>query len=380
METQNFENTAPAPQTEPGMPPYAAGAPDADTMMTVVGMKLAQSNKLLREAVGITLFISIVNILLGAVATFLPLFIADSAFAGYNGTALAVYGLIFMGMALGIHKRSRACAIIALVIFALDTLLTIYNTIVLISAGGGVQIVSYAMKVVIFIGLIAGIRGCFQYHSLVQTYSAVMDNRPIEMIRQNTRKTNPAVLAVCAVIAAVGVAAAAFGIVQTIQNQNVGTNFEDWQTYTTADGMVSMKIPSAETIEDSEMLDAGGGITVSYETMQSDGSKCSTFLLAYNGILATQELKDISAQLEEEMLTSFITGGNLTLLDDITSVPMGDIDCLEVSMEMEEGLPGKIRIFSHDSNIYMALIVMNSADGRDSELIDQFMNSITVNP
>lgn len=83
MEIQNNENITPV--SEPVVSPAPAGEPmqDTDTIMTVVGVKLAQSNKLLKEAVGITIFISIVNILLGALINFVPS-MAEGAFAGYN--------------------------------------------------------------------------------------------------------------------------------------------------------------------------------------------------------------------------------------------------------------------------------------------------------
>ena len=144
------------------------------------------------------------------------------------------------------------------------------------------------MKVVIFIGLIAGIRGCFQYHSLVSTYSAMMDNRPIEMIRQSKRNIKPLPLVLCGIVAAVGIAASVYGVVQTVQFMNAGSSFEDWQTYTTPDGSLSMKVPS-EVTEGSERLSTADGVPVTYETAQSDGGKCSTLLLGYKGILADRK-------------------------------------------------------------------------------------------
>lgn len=379
MEKNNNEDITPVSEMEPASAPADAGMQDTDTILSMVGIKLAQSNKLLKEAVGITIFISIVNILLGALITFVPSF-AERAFAGYNGTALAIYGTVFMGMALGIHKRSRTCAVIALSVFALDTVLTVINTIrALFAAEGSVPIAGYAMKVVIFIGLIAGIRGCFQYHSLVNTYSSMMDNRPIEMIRRNKRNTKPVVLVLCGILAAVGVATSAYGLVQTAQVLTAGSSFENWQTYTTPDGTLSMKVP-VEAVESSEKLSTADGVPVTYETAQSDGSKCSTLLLSYKGILATQEMKDLKAEWEENLLTSFITSGEMTLLQDITSVKMGGIDTLEASVELKEGLPGRIRMFSIESDIYMAIVIMNSEQDGDSELIDQYFNSITVNP
>ena len=379
METQNNENITPV--SEPVVSPAPAGEPmqDTDTIMTVVGVKLAQSNKLLKEAVGITIFISIVNILLGALINFVPS-IAEGAFAGYNGTALAIYGTIFMGMALGIHKRSRTCAIIALAIFALDTILTIINTITAYTSGERIQIAGYAMKVVIFIGLIAGIRGCFQYHSLVSTYSAMMDNRPIEMIRQSKRNIKPVPLVLCGIVAAVGIAASVYGVVQTVQFMNAGSSFEDWQTYTTPDGSLSVKVPS-EVTDNSEPLDLGNGIAILCETMQSDGGKCSTYLFSYKGLLATQEMKDIHTQMEESMILSLIQSEQMTLLEDITSGKMtAGFDSLEASVELQEGLPGRIRIFSAGSDMYMAIIIMNSEKDGDSELIGQFFDSVAVNP
>ena len=160
---------------------------------------------------------------------------------------------------------------------------------------------------------------------------------------------------------------------------NAGSSFEDWQTYTTPDGSLSMKVPS-EVTEGSERLSTADGVPVTYETAQSDGGKCSTLLLGYKGILAPQEMKDIRADLEENMLTSFITSGSMTLLEDTVTVDMGGISATEASVELQEGLPGRIRIFSAGSDMYMAIIIMNSEKDGDSELIGQFFDSVTVNP
>lgn len=321
---------------------------------------LDKSNKLIGEAVGITLFVAFVNIVFGSVINIFPnLFSGGTALEGLNGMGLVLFGLLYMGMALGIQKRSRTCAIIALIVFAADTALTLL--------GGDFKIVNYGMKVVIIIGLIAGVRGCFSYHTLLKKHQYDPDNRALDMVRADRRKIKVIPLVICILVAAIGIGSTVYSAVNMI---GLGGDFDQWESYSPDYAEITLKMP-AEVVEESQTI-TGSLPGITYHTATSDSFACSTLLITYENLLRGQQDSDI-AELRKSIISELVETTGAEVLETLegTVDPVASTDV----MVTYQGHPGAFRAFAYGDNLYVAGILANI---NDDTLVAQFMQSVAI--
>lgn len=314
---------------------------------------LKATNKLISEAVGISVFVAIINVVLGALVSLFP----DLLGEGYDGIGLVIFGLLYMGMAWGIQKRSRTCAIIALVVFAVDAVLTVA------SAKGAA---GYAMKVFIIIGLIQGLRGCFQYHSLVRKAKSEPDDRPLEILQADKRPVKPMWIVILGIIAALGLGSCVYGAASSLMTQP----FDKWDTYTSADGVVTMKVP-CEMDEDTQTDPSMPGVKV--RMASGTTMKYETMLMSFEGIIS-ERIKDQAETMERQLLTTMIEQADGTA-EEVEAVEFNGISALE-SRATIEGRAGVMRVFHVDDTIYIA--GMFQASGQENDTIEQFLDSIAV--
>lgn len=316
---------------------------------------LKATNKLIGEAVGISIFVAIVNIALGAVLSIFPGILESYGFDG--GFGFVIFGLLYMGMACGIQKRSRVCAIIALVVFAADAILTMID-------GNGVA--GYAMKVVIIVGLVQGLRGCFQYHTLVRKAKSELDDRPLEILQADKRTIKTKWFVIFGIIAALGLGCGVYDIASTLVTQS----FEQWETYTSADGVVTMKVP-CEMEEQTESIPNMPG--VKYRVASGATMKYESVLISYEGIISAK-MQDQAEEMDRQLMNAFIQQSGGTA-EPVETVEFDGITALEVRATIE-GREGVLRTFHVDDTIYVVGMFQNP--GQETDTIDQFLSSISV--
>lgn len=317
---------------------------------------LKATNKLISEAVGITVFVAIVNIALGALASIFPDFLSSYADSGFG---LVLFGLLYMGMAWGIQKRSRTCVVIALVVFVADAIMSMVE-------GNGVA--GYAMKVFIIIGLVQGLRGCFQYHSIVRKAKGELDDRPLNILQADKRPIPKKWFIILSIIAVLGFGSSIYGLFSQVL---MTPSFDKWQSYTSVSGTVTMKVPG-EVTEDVQSIPnvAGGKYRIeSATTLQYD-----TVLFSYTGLIKNQteeQLKELQSRLTDEIVTN-MNG----VVHKIEQVEFDGITASQSHFTLEDGNTGAVRAFCADNNIYLACILQKS--GKNIDIIDQFMESISL--
>jgi uncharacterized protein YsxB (DUF464 family) len=322
---------------------------------------IKKADKLLKQAVGLTLFIAFVNILLGTFLSLSPSAASGiTALNGLNGLSMIVFGVLYMGMALGIHKRSRTCTIIAFAVFVIDAVLTVVSNI---TSGSSAGIAGYGMKVVIIIGLVEGLRGCFQYHSLRKKYSS--DSAYSELFSQK-KKAKPVILILCTVVACAGLGAGIFGAVNTFASSN---DIEKWNDYTSKDGVVTMKVPSSV----SENQSTQQGMTYWYA--ESNSLNYSVILTCYKNVFLQRKTTDASV-LEKNLIDTFLKQDGAELIASSEGT-IGTHSCTDASFTLD-GKPGRLRAFSVGSNLYLAAIGNNRSNEADSQLMDDFLNSMEI--
>lgn len=191
-----------------------------------------------------------------------------------------------------------------------------------------------------------------------------MESNEIQEVKKSG-KTKIWIIVLCIVLACVAVGVAVYKM------RGGDEALADWQEYITKDGLITVKMPTAVTESTREVPGLGSALCHTAETYTSD---CTTIMITYENILTNQALKQTSADVQNKLLTDFITAAGLTQ-KDTTQVQMGDIPCTEVTADAN-GNPAKFRVFAINANIYMAGIIMNTEDSEG--LVDQYINSVEV--
>lgn len=112
-------------------------------------------------------------------------------------------GLFFMGMAAGIYRRSRVCAIITTLVLAVDAIIIFFieHLVNLNETISGTDLFWLVPATVAIVIAAKGVKGCVDYHLLIKRYPAkgLIGAR----ITEDKRRVNPKLLTVCIAVIAI---------------------------------------------------------------------------------------------------------------------------------------------------------------------------------
>jgi len=317
---------------------------------------------LIKGATGISAFVAVANLALGTFLMFFPnvitiggMFDPDASF-GY-----ILFGLLFLGLSVGIGRRSRVCAVLALVALAVDAVMMLMLSYEMFPA--------IFMRAFFLIGLLSGVTGSFSYHKLRNKYKVSEDPWLVEYTASKKAKTKTAPVVLYIVAACIGLGAMSYGFTQA---GTAGRSFEDWVDYSY--GMVTVKMPNPRIKVESEPLDDLPGVT--HVIAESVTAKCEVVLIVYDGIwLAVDAGIRQTGELETAILSEYV---NFLESDmRVTGWSEGIIGS-ETYWDMHvehNGNPGVFRCFSGGDDMYIAVIIMHDSD--EEGFIEKFLNSIS---
>jgi len=353
------------PQQNYMPPPYAA-ATQFDTQDTgYVKSTLEKIDKQIKSANSVVIFIAVLNVLIGTLLTFLPdAFSGEGAiFDSSGGLFYIIFGLLYLGLSLGVAKRNRVCLLITALVFVVDAIFLLVN-----SNGSGIG--TYIMRAILIFGLFSGVKYSFSYHSLLKKHSNTSNSEVSELIRVNKPKVKLWQIILCAIIGCVGIGIAVYGFAGGVYFE--GRNFDDWIEYSS--GAVTVRMPSSRIDEDTELITDLPGVT--YHFAQSDGYVGSVFLITYKDMLGYMGFSASEAQeLESVLLEDLVSEVDGRITNRSSGQIAEQVRYSEVSA-IVDGLPSVIRCFSRGSDVYITGIIINRQDNED--FIDKFLDSIKV--
>ena len=133
-------------------------------------------NKNVREASSCVVAVSMMGIVLAALMFFAPNFAEHPL----DGIVQVLYSLIFLSLSIGIYKRNRVCALIALIIYAADTVFMFIGT----GAGG-----NWIMRAVFIYAFWMGVRHSFKFHTFAKQHIASNDADILAFIQTKPKMT-----------------------------------------------------------------------------------------------------------------------------------------------------------------------------------------------
>ena len=217
---------------------------------------LEEVSKHIREGSSAATTVAAITILMGAVILIafdlapdtLGVFAADSL----AGVIYVFFGLMYLALAVGIYKRSRICAFLAMAAFAADT-------IYMLVSGDFIEVINpvfIVVRIAIFLALFHGLRYCLKFRKLVREHEDNEDEEITEIIQARPKMTAVRRM-VYVLIALIGIGTGVIGIMAG------GTpDFEEWGTH--REGSITMRIPSDNVqVEEEALVDLPGAYLIS---------------------------------------------------------------------------------------------------------------------
>ncbi|MCL2829073.1 MAG: hypothetical protein FWD99_10125 [Oscillospiraceae bacterium] len=350
------------------MEPNQSYEPQTEQSQEVEAVKkeLEAVDKQIKSAVGAIMVIAVINVLFGAVMIFFPDILAGFAGGIFDPSAAFFqigFGLLYLGLAVGVSFHSRVCAIIALLALVADSInwvisggLAHFNVGAIIMRGG------------LFLGIIGGLIYTFKYHAMVKRHEATVNREISAAIQAGKPKMPKGRIIAFAIIACIGLGALAYGAATGAFAS--GRNFEDWTEH--ASGAVTMRVPSERIVEETERDPAMPNVTILSE---------ESFSRAVAVTLVT--FQDIVPLLQSWGLTPEEAGP--IFLEGIADEGFQDIRWSDGTMSgiqyrgaygRYEGNPVAFRVFFSGDDMYMMGIELRSED--DEGLIARFFDSVII--
>ena len=329
--------------------------------------------KQIRDASSTAMFIATLNIGLGALFTlisadFIGDIFEDTFIEPTVGFAYIIFGLIFLVLSVGIYFRSRLCALAALVAFGADAFLLI--------RGDGLDfdnIVGLVMRGALLIALLLGTFACIRYHSMRRKFAYSEDVNIAAAVQDSKAKMGAGRLLLYIVVGLVGIAtliyAASTGVFET------GRGFNRWHEHEFFG--ITVQVPSADIEEETERIDGIPGVVVS---ATSATRAVVVELIAFTGITDDPEAYNVTHDNLVEFGAAFLDGmmsfAGVRDRRSSRGTMAGGISYSEVS-GTNDGQPFTFRSFVVDGYVY--IIGINVASERDTDLFQQFFDSIVRN-
>jgi len=351
------------------MEPNQTYEPQTEQSQEVEAVKkeMDAANKQINGAVGAITIIAVINVLFGTVITIFPDFLGDFAGGIFDPAAAFFqigFGLLYLGLAVGVSFHSRICAIIALLALVADSV----NWVI---SGGleHVNVTAIIMRGGLFLGIIGGLIYTFKYHTMVKRHEATVNREVSAAMQENKPRMPKGRIVAFVIIACIGLGALAYGA--STGAFASGRNFEDWTEHTS--GAVTMRVPSERISEETERDPDMPGVTILVE--ESGTRAVLVSLITFQSVLPHIQGWGLSP---EDVGLLFLEG--VAEEDDfqVAGWSEGTISGIRYHgvYGQFDGNPIALRAFSSGDDVYIAEIALLSED--DEGLIDLFFDSIVI--
>jgi len=322
-----------------------------------------------RSAASATMFISTINVIIGAALAFIPVhliseFLDDIPIDTSIGLGYIIFGLIFLLMSIGVYKRSRLCIIIAMLVFAADTAYIFISDDLL-----NLNIVGTIFRVSILVGLICGFIASLKYHSLVKRHRKSDNSEILAVIDKYKSKMSVLLIVAYIIIGSVGLGAIAYSFMTG--GFASGRDFETWTEHHFRDVMV--RVPSAHVQEEVERIPEipGGSIVIATSEIRA----AAVSLSAYVGFGDVAGMLNLTvAEFEHTLLESVAEEIGLYITDQSRG-NMSGVRYYEIRGVLDT-YPAAFRVFTVGDDIYIFSIAVERDS--DVELIDSFFDSVVI--
>jgi len=174
----------------------------ADSEAKNVKTALEKIQKLTRNLVLVLLTLAGINVFFGIVLLFSPaLFDRLLFWVLVLSPVPFVFGFAYLALSIGVYRRSRAVAIIAMIVLFID--LVLFN----IAGLGNTDTITRVLRTTFVAMLCGGLTVSFKYHALKKKYEATTNNEISVLIQESKPRVEKAQIIVCAIIGIVGIGA-----------------------------------------------------------------------------------------------------------------------------------------------------------------------------
>jgi len=318
-------------------------------------------SKHIREASSCAAVIAGINILIGALIPLFFDFVPDWIAQHPTDSLLySIAGLVYLILGVGIYKRSRVCAILAMLAFSVDS-------IAFFVLGGleNFSVGTLMMRGAFFLAFGYGVRYCFKFHALVKEHEASFDSEVAELVSTKPKMTALRRV-VYAILALIGIGGAILAF-----TSDGGHNFENWTSH--QEGAITMRIPSARVTEERTTDPAVPGLT--FVDVHSFSRGAEVVLVRTEG---AQQLANVQIGALDFLAYSMLRGGAEMLTDrlDGYSGAMQGTSYQALSGLYRDRHPFEFRALVIDGNVYLVGIIVSREANAD--LIPQFFDSIVI--
>lgn len=344
--------------------------PALDSRLDLLKEGLADIEKKAKSAKGVAIFVAIVNIIGGMAFILIPSLGANYIFPLGNALSLLLIGWVFLGVAIGIGRKSRAAILFGLLFMIFDTVLSFVETgLVMLNSG------YIIMRCIILASLVLGAVASFRYHKLKKVYGQAEEPTIAALFQQPKCSIKTSGI-ICIVFVAISFGTAVYGIGSYVGNSLLENGFfddliaafteqedffnrtdeavlnenvETWSRYTMPSCGLSLLMP---------------GEVESYAETSDDG--LDTLLIAesgqdwvYTSVLYYPDSSEPSGTEEElqvyrqEVLTSFLTDMGEKVSS--TSGTMANI-AFDEAVTYSDGILSAIRVFISNGDLYIVSI------------------------
>ena len=336
---------------------------------TFVVQAFENVGKHIREGSSAAATIAGINILIGAAILlafdFMPETLGMFASDPTAGIYYIIYGLIYLVMAVGIYKRSRICAFLAMAVFAFNLVYTFIGGDILDNLNYG----NISMNIFIFLAFFHSLRYCLKFRKLAREHEDTDDSEITEII-ETRPKMNTSRAVVYALLAIIGVGVGIWGFA----GSGGGRNFEDWTLH--QEGAITMRVPSERvTTEAEDMLELPG---TSFIVIESSARGVEVELLRTVGFAALSDLIPASAMEDVAQELMHYVAEEMSDHLETSSGRMLGLPFQSVAGRYRERRPFEFRALIIDHEIYIVGIMVSRED--DMDLFTQFFDSIEINP
>ena len=380
-ENENYEipNEASQPEPEAAPPPLPSPQGESPTALPppvinrAVGVAHEAFEKVakqVRDASGVAMLIAAINILIGAAITFLAAdFVYDILEGAFAGTTHGVYfvipGLVYLALSIGIYFRSRICALMALVVFAVDSFLVISNT-----GFENMGVGALVMRAGLLIALVLGIFACLKYHSLRKRHNYTTDETIAAIVQTYKARMNIGRILGYVAIGAIGIAALAYAASTGVFAS--GRGFDTWHEHQFVN--ITVRVPSANVVEETEVIPGIPGTAIS---ATSETRAVFVELIAYTGIRdeVPDVADDVLFEFGTELLVIMLDASGAVAESSRSGTMPGGIGYYEVT-GTSDGTPFSFRTFVAGDDVYVIGLFVERES--DMDLFDSFFGSVVI--
>jgi len=139
-----------------------------------------------------------INVFLGLALSFSPALLDRLLFLAVSSVPL-FFGLVYLVLSIGLQRRSRVVAIIAVIVHFIDSVLFFMSGL------GNVSTVNIALRSVFVLMLLGGLAVTFRYHALKKKYEVTTNNEISALIQESKPSVKKAQIIICAIIGVIGI-------------------------------------------------------------------------------------------------------------------------------------------------------------------------------